>query len=201
MADQPLTDRFYFPDRFDAWAQRPLVERLRIMAGFSSTLDRRFREYKRMGWVYVMRNGALKERVFKVGLSSRFPTERASELTRSTGVFGEFELVYFIHVGDRHAAESEAHRQLAEYRVTRSKEFFNAPLGTILNTLDDVSGRYPVWAGPKRSRKPLAQPFWLYRGPCPGCGATVSARELLIPVRAKCRHCAAPIPFVGHANG
>ena len=59
---------FYFPEPFDRWVRRSLAERLQITAIFGSSLDRRRREYKRMGWIYAMRNPALKENVFEVGM-------------------------------------------------------------------------------------------------------------------------------------
>jgi hypothetical protein len=151
-------------------------------------LDRRRREYRNVGWVYAVRNPALKDPVFKVGETSRFPTERAQELSSETGVLGKFELVYFIHAADRLAAEHHAHGLLAEHRVSQSKEFFAAPLGAILKALDSAAGQYPVWIG-ARDPWPLPQPFLSYSGDCTSCGRKTWVRELLVPVRARCGHC------------
>jgi T5orf172 domain len=186
-------EQYFLPEPWEHWAGRPLAERLQYIAWSAMSFDRRRREYKRMGWVYAMHNPALKDRVFKVGLTKRFPTERAEELSKSTGVYGRFELIYFVHVGDRQAAESEAHRILDHHRVTRGKEFFEAPLSEVLQALDTVSGMYPVWAGPKRKMKPLVQPFLMFQGECQSCGSKVAVRELMIPVRTRCNNCGAEL--------
>jgi hypothetical protein len=150
--------------------------------------DRRRSEYKRMGWVYVMRNPALRDPVFKVGQTRRWPWERADDLTRSTGVYGEFSLVYFVHVSDRTAAEAHAHEILREHRVMQGKEFFQAPLPKVLKALDAASAMWPVWVG---ARKPaiLPQVFRLQRTACNSCGAVTAVRELLIAVRPRCSGC------------
>jgi hypothetical protein len=78
---------------------------------------------------------------------------------------------------------------LNKYRVTQSKEFFEAPLGEVLQVLDIVAAKYPLWAGPRRSPKPLIQPFLMHQVECGVCGSASSVRELMIPVRARCTKC------------
>ena len=165
------------------------MARLQITAALTASLDRRRREYRGMGWVYVMRNPAFKAPVFKIGLSRRYPTQRAEELTRSTGVFGSFQLLYFVHVNDCCAAEADAHRRLAQYRVSKGKEFFQASLAKVLDTMDGIAASYPLILAPRSAPRALAQPFLMYQGECNVCKCVVSLRELLVPVRPRCRSC------------
>ena len=142
-----------------------------------------------MGWLYVVRNAALKETVFKVGETSRFPTQRVKELSSETGVFGSFDLIYYIHVGERKRAEAYAHEILSDSRVSRSKEFFGAPLAQVLQALDETARRFPVFAGTRRKPEPLPQPMLIRSVTCQVCAAEQNVRELLINVRVKCRDC------------
>jgi len=141
----------------------------------------------------MMRNPALKDPVVKIGLSKRYPTLRAAELTKSTGVFGSFELLYFIHVNDCYAAEAEVHRSLADYRVTQGKEFFQVPLGRAFATLDQVADRYPLFLPSRGVLRALAQPFLMIRGECASCRGGVTIRELLVAVKPRCRGCGADV--------
>jgi hypothetical protein len=175
-----------------SWEEWSFEQRLIWTGRYLSTLDRRRREYRRLGWVYVMRNPLLKGSVFKVGQTRRWPWERAQDLSRSTSTIGEFQPVYFVHAGDRHAAESHAHRVLAGSRVTSNKEFFDAPLKEILEALDSAAAHSPVWIG-RRDPQPLPQPFRTHRYDCPECGTTNLWRELLVAVRARCTGCKAEL--------
>ena len=96
--------------------------------GFISTLDRRRAEHRHLGWIYIMRNAAFREPLVKIGKSRRVPYQRAAELGAATAVPEGFQLLYFIHVSDRHRAETFVHEELAQYRKRASKEFFTVPL-------------------------------------------------------------------------
>ena len=39
-------------------------------------LDKRRREYRGVGWVYILRNPALKDALLKIGMTRRWPGER-----------------------------------------------------------------------------------------------------------------------------
>jgi hypothetical protein len=85
------------------------------------SLDKRRREHRNVGWVYVLRNPSFREPLLKIGKSSRAPTLRALELGQATAVPEGFQVVYFVHVSDRHAAESWVHQKLAHHRKSNSK--------------------------------------------------------------------------------
>ena len=97
-----------------------------ILASFLAikSCDKRRKEYKKVGWIYVALNPSFVDPVFKVGESSRPPFARIQELSASTSVYREFELAYFVHVTPRDIAEKWAHEALKEFRINPRKEFF-----------------------------------------------------------------------------
>lgn len=46
-------------------------------------LDKRRREYKRVGWVYAARNSSFADLVFKIGQTTVSPSERVAQLGAS----------------------------------------------------------------------------------------------------------------------
>ncbi len=89
--------------------------------------DKRRREYKRLGWVYVARNPCFAEPVFKVGQTKVSPVVRVERLSSSTSVYRPFQLVYFVHVSDRDRAERHVHQALAASRVNRRRSSLKSP--------------------------------------------------------------------------
>ncbi len=156
-------------------------------------LDRRYREYRDVGWVYIMRNPAFREALFKIGKSSRPPMLRAAELGAATSVPVGFEVLHFIHASDHHAAEALAHRELQPYRRARNKEFFDAPLSLAVQTLERIASQYPVVIGPKKAPRVLPQPFQPIEFLCPHCRAKNRVRPLLISITVKCGACKAGV--------
>lgn len=169
-----------------------LEDRLVATGHFLESLDRESGEYEGMGWVYAMVNPAVRDKVFKIGRTSRWPWERAGELTNGSGVYGEFFPVYFVHVGNRMVAESQAMKLLSSFRATHGKEFFEAPLPKLLDALDEVGERWPVWVGDE-VHEVLPQPFMSFVHHCDECGSPTRVRELLLPVRARCHQCNAEL--------
>ena len=77
------------------------------------------------GFVYIMSNPSFVKGRIKIGKSDRDPlTERKAEL-ETTGVPEPFRVEYFALVHDHHALERELHREFANYRVNKSREFFD----------------------------------------------------------------------------
>jgi len=160
--------------------------------GFISTLDRRYAANKHVGWIYIVRNPAFREPLVKIGKSRRPPMERTAELGAATAVPERFQLVCFVHASDHHAAEKMVHRDLANYRKSASKEFFDVPLKTALAALDRAAAAYPILM---RKRPPVALPqcFEPVILTCPRCGTRQQIRQLVITVIAKCAVCAESI--------
>jgi hypothetical protein len=91
------------------------------------------------GSVYVMRSGSHGIDLYKIGLTRREPSERASELSGATGVPTPFEVLARWEVGDVKAVEAEAHKRLKHYKVNKRREFFRAPLSVIISELDKIA--------------------------------------------------------------
>ena len=90
------------------------------------------------GYVYVMRSGAHRLDVYKIGKTQRSPEVRANELTGATGVPTPFEVLASWEVGDVDVVEKEAHRRLRPYRVSRRREFFRVKLATIVEEITRI---------------------------------------------------------------
>lgn len=79
------------------------------------------------GSIYVFRNAAHPEDVFKIGLTRRDVETRANELGASTGAPDKFLVVQRWHVRDCLKVEAAIHEYLAQYRLTGRREFFKVP--------------------------------------------------------------------------
>lgn len=158
-----------------------------------ANLDRRYAANKRIGWVYVLRNPEFKRPLFKIGQTSRPPHVRADELTRETGVPEAYQVVYFVHVSDRHAAERAVHDWLSERRVRWNKEFFEVPLALAVEALDAAARYFPVLVGSKRRRFVLPQAFDVTEAVCPACTVRNQVKQLAVRVKVRCRGCGAAL--------
>lgn len=154
-----------------------------------ATFDRRRREYKKLGWIYAARNRSFVDRVFKVGQSARPPHVRVEELSSNTAVYQDFELVYFVHVGNRDPAEGQAHYRLQDYQINSRKEFFQAPLQTVVGVLDQVANMFPIPLGKTPRAGFLNQPLSPYLTRCSGCGSRNRVPNVLIELMITCVSC------------
>lgn len=147
--------------------------------------------YKKVGWLYVVKNKALSGSYLKVGMTSKFPYHRLGELSKSTSIPTDFELIYYVHVGHINNAERYAHALLAEHRVSKRKEFFETTISKAVNALDAASRLYPlliydnngsVISAPEQDLKPKDIV-------CSSCKKVVRVHSLLIPIRVRCTNC------------
>lgn len=90
------------------------------------------------GTIYVMRSEAHTNQLFKIGLSRRDVTIRAAELNAATGVPLPLSVLLDWEVADCATVEAMVHERLARYRINRRREFFRAPISTIIKTIEDV---------------------------------------------------------------
>lgn len=79
------------------------------------------------GFVYLLSNEYMPH-VFKIGCSERSPHIRALELSKSTGVPANFDVVCYIEVADPFRIEAELHSLFSDLRISSGREFFYAPL-------------------------------------------------------------------------
>ena len=154
-----------------------------------ASLDRRRRQYKRVGWIYACRNKSFVDSVYKIGQSSRPPFERVSELSASTSVYREFQLVYFVHVADRDVAEGRTHHALRESRVNPNKEFFRATLPEIVRAMDSAASMCPILLGKTPRAGFLSQPLEPRLIECARCGAQNRIANVLVELLITCGPC------------
>lgn len=178
------------------WAD-PIMRSIVALKGF----DKRYREYKRVGWVYVARNPCFAEPVFKIGQTKVSPVMRVEGLSSSTSVYRSFELAYFVHVSDRDLAEGHVHQVLAASRVNPSKEFFLAPLMTIVRVLDEAASRWPIQLG-RTARVGFLEPALTPRVvACHHCGGRIKVPRLLVSVQVNCSHCSGGFEVASDVRG
>ncbi|QYI99536.1 GIY-YIG nuclease family protein [Thalassovita mediterranea] len=84
------------------------------------------------GVVYVMRNPAMEEGIYKVGWTSGTAINRARELSAATGVAIPFYVVKSWVHDNPEGLETAVHAALLAYRVNNRREYFKAPLETIV---------------------------------------------------------------------
>ncbi len=157
------------------------------------SLDKRRREYKYIGWIYILRNPAFKDPLLKIGQSRRPPNLRAQELGAETGVPEGFELVYFVHVSDRNKAETFVHSELDRFRKSARKEFFHAPLPTAVEALSRAADAFPVVIG-RRNPRILPQYFDTFMLQCNTCATTNRVRQMAVTITVRCGKCGGPLP-------
>lgn len=175
----------------------PIMQSIVMLDSF----DKRRREYKRLGWVYVARNECSADPVFKVGQTKVSPVMRVERLSSSTSVYRPFDLVYFVHVADRDRAESHVHQALAASRVNQAKEFFEAPLMTVVRALDEAASYWPIQLG----RTPRAGFLEAALQPrvvlCSRCGKRTQVPRLLVSIWVTCKHCSFRFELASDVHG
>lgn len=89
-------------------------------------------------YVYVMRCPAHGRDIYKVGYTDRDPELRARELSSSTGNPTMFLVVQAWAVTDGRAAENATHEELAKWRLSGNREFFQINYSSLRETLERV---------------------------------------------------------------
>ncbi|MCY3630650.1 MAG: GIY-YIG nuclease family protein [Rhodothermaceae bacterium] len=154
--------------------------------------DKRRREYKHLGWIYVARNPCFVDAVFKIGQTQVSPSKRIEQLSASTSVYRKFELVYFVHVSDNLAAEGYVHQLLKDFRLNPRKEFFNAPIMTVVKALDEAGNLLQIPMG-KTLRAGMLPPALEKRIiSCPGCKKQSRVPLVGIDITVTCVVCNTP---------
>ena len=114
---------------------------------------------------------------------------RVAELSGSTAVYRDFEMVYFVHVGNRDPAEGQVHSILRDFRINPSKEFFEAPLQTVVGVLDQVANMFPIPLGKTPRAGYLKQPLTPYMIRCASCGSKNRVPNVLVELKVSCGVC------------
>ncbi len=174
-----------------AFHKAEMLSRLQL-----ESLDKRRREYKYVGWVYVAWNPGFADTIFKIGQTRVSPSERIKGLSTSTSVPQKFQLVYFIHVSDHLEAEKYVHQTLKDSRLNPGKEFFNAPIMNVVKVLDEAGSIWQIPAGktPRAGYLPPALNKQIIS--CPRCKKKSRVPLLGIPITVNCPECSTPYEVV-----
>lgn len=87
------------------------------------------------GKIYILRNSCFRDAIVKIGRTGQISEKRAKEISGSTGVPSEFEVLYEEDVFDTHTAEKLIHSKLKDQRVNVKREFFELPLKTAVKVV------------------------------------------------------------------
>lgn len=107
------------------------------------------------GYVYILSNPSYGN-LYKVGMTTKDPHERADELSDLTAVPTPFKVEYSVYVEDCSVTEALTHKMLQErgYRIAENREFFNAPLKEIKMVISKFK-KLPIIPSAKKFRKQI----------------------------------------------
>ncbi|EMD5788153.1 GIY-YIG nuclease family protein [Proteus mirabilis] len=89
------------------------------------------------GWVYILSNEYMPG-IYKVGMTTISPENRAKELSSATGVPDKFKVEASFYSEFPSNDESTVHDYLDKYRINESREFFKCDLEEIIETCEEV---------------------------------------------------------------
>ncbi len=89
------------------------------------------------GHIYIMRSPSHEPDIYKIGLTTNEPKDRAKQLNKTATPL-PFEVIASWQVGDCKSAEAEIHRLLEARRINPRREFFHAPLQEIIQIVSSV---------------------------------------------------------------
>ncbi|MFC5471600.1 GIY-YIG nuclease family protein [Cohnella suwonensis] len=90
------------------------------------------------GYIYVLINESFKGLV-KIGKTSLNSSERARQLSSSTGVPTPFKVAYEIFTEDCDSLEKTIHLELIDFRVNPNREFFQYPLNKTIELIQNLT--------------------------------------------------------------
>lgn len=115
------------------------------------------------GFVYVLGHHCMPG-VYKVGFTERSPHARMEELSRSTSIPCEFNLICYAEYENAREVEQEIHSLLNDVRVSPNREFFKCDLmriTTLVMSEDAYSqcehGMYPALLDESRMYREMLQ--------------------------------------------
>lgn len=89
------------------------------------------------GFVYVLKNNEMKD-LYKIGYTNKSPQQRAKDLSRSTGVPIEFEVVCYGEIENAEKYEKSLHLFYKEFRINNSREFFKMDEDTLFCVCNSI---------------------------------------------------------------
>lgn len=94
-------------------------------------------EGENAGYIYIMRQPAFEENIFKIGLTKRTTEQRSKELSNTSSP-DKFYVINKYHTRDCVVAEHQIHKELEIYRLSDRREFFRCDLRTIMDTCETI---------------------------------------------------------------
>jgi len=92
---------------------------------------------KNAGKIYIMRNGNLRDNIYKIGLTTKNTDERARQLSK-TSVPDKFFVMREWNVKDCFLAEKTIHKLLENNRIDKRREFFQIDMRIANDVIDSV---------------------------------------------------------------
>jgi len=93
-------------------------------------------------WVYILGNPLHQNDILKIGHTKHLPDVRAKQISRSTGVALEFEVVFAFNCWNGEGLEKEIHKYLDQYRIRNEREFFKIELVDAIEAIQFLGKRY-----------------------------------------------------------
>lgn len=90
------------------------------------------------GFVYIMRQPAHEENIFKIGLTKRTSEQRSKELS-NTSTIDKFFIINKYQTRNCEEAERLIHEKLEKYRLSKRREFFRCELKKILDACESIT--------------------------------------------------------------
>jgi hypothetical protein len=89
------------------------------------------------GYIYILRNPAMEEDIFKIGLTTLTVDERARQLSK-TSVPDKFYKMIEWHVKDCYIAEKQIHQILQNSRIDPRREFFKIKMDDAIKAITQI---------------------------------------------------------------
>lgn len=92
---------------------------------------------EKAGYIYIMRQPAHEENIFKIGLTKRDSKIRSKELSNTSSI-DKFFIINNFATKDCSSAEKQIHAELENYRISSRREFFKCDLKLIMQTCEKI---------------------------------------------------------------
>lgn len=103
-------------------------------------------EYRESGFIYILANESMPG-IYKMGMTTNTPEQRAKEISASTGVPTPFTVIAAFHSKNPAKDEKMVHQAWEKERISLNREFFKFSDGELEDTINELSSV----VGPERN--------------------------------------------------
>ncbi|EPS6961202.1 GIY-YIG nuclease family protein [Klebsiella aerogenes] len=103
-------------------------------------------EHRENGFIYVLKNESMPG-IYKIGMTTTSPEQRAKEISSTTGVPTPFSVVAAFHSKNPAKDEKMVHEAWKKNRVSSGREFFKLTESELSDTIDELNSI----VGPERN--------------------------------------------------